>query len=100
MSACCERTEEALEHANLATLWAADYRVLHNVACIYAKLSVLHPERCESYENMAIDQLARGVELWKLQRTGTDPVLLMQRESAFTKSMKERPAFVKLVKAK
>jgi Tfp pilus assembly protein PilF len=97
MSACLKRQDEALEHANLATLWAADYRVLHNVACAYAKLSEVDVERRATYEDMAIDQLARGVELWKLQRTGTDPVVLMQNESSFTASMKARPAFKKLL---
>ena len=96
MSSSCKKIDEALEHANLATLWAADYRVLHNVACIYAKLSVLEKDRRESYEDMAIAQLARGVELWKVQKSGTDPRVLMQREPAFTRSMKARPAFLKL----
>jgi tetratricopeptide (TPR) repeat protein/tRNA A-37 threonylcarbamoyl transferase component Bud32 len=95
--ACLKNIDEALEQANLANLWADDYRILHNVACAYSKLSELEKERQATYEDMAIDQLRRGIELWKLQKTGTDPRLQMQNEPAFTESLKRRAGFVKLL---
>jgi tetratricopeptide (TPR) repeat protein len=95
--ACIDHVDQALEHANLANLWADDYRILHNVACAYSKLSELEKDRQATYEDMAIDQLRRGIELWKVQKTGTDPRLQMQNEPAFTESLKRREGFVKLL---
>src|SRR5207244_10835593 len=64
--ACRNRNAEAQREANLALLHGAgDYLVLHNIACIYAELSAVDNPRLQEYQNLALDELGRAVQLWK-----------------------------------
>jgi tetratricopeptide (TPR) repeat protein len=97
--ACRKAETEALRQANLAVLGGAgDYLILHNVACIYGELAQSQSGRAREYENLALDQLQRAVELWKRDRSGPDEIKLMQNEPAF-KSLSARPEFAKLLRA-
>ena len=70
----CQGKAGGPRHANLAVLHGAgDYLVLHNVACIYAKLSGKDPKRARELQDMALDVMRREVELWERDRRGPDP---------------------------
>jgi serine/threonine protein kinase len=101
MYACLKKTGLAERHAQQALLHGGgDYLVLHNVACIYAKLSSFDAQHGTEYEDRAIDLLERGVELYNRTKVGPDPVLQIQMESSFTPSMWLRPEFEKWRKKK
>jgi tetratricopeptide (TPR) repeat protein len=76
---------------------SGDYLVLHNIACIYGKLSEKEPQRAREYEDLALACLYREVELWRKDRKGPDPIPLIRGESAFPQSLKDRPEFKKLI---
>jgi Tfp pilus assembly protein PilF/tRNA A-37 threonylcarbamoyl transferase component Bud32 len=98
MSACLQDEALAMKHANLALLHGAgDYLILHNVACIYSKLSEVDPKRQVAFENLALDQLRRGNELWRRDPSGPDAIILMERERAFSESLKARKEFKDLL---
>jgi tetratricopeptide (TPR) repeat protein len=77
-----------------------DYLLLHNVACVYGKLSekvaALDKARAREYQDLALAYLEREVELWKRDRTGGDPRLLIQEDPAFPPSLRQRPEFKRL----
>jgi tetratricopeptide (TPR) repeat protein len=90
---------EARREAQLAALYGSgDYMMLHNVACVFAKLSDVMPAREKEYHDLAIDYLRRAVELWKRDRTGPNEQTQIQRESAFSASLRKRPEFKELLK--
>jgi serine/threonine protein kinase/Flp pilus assembly protein TadD len=92
---------EANRHANLAMLHGGgDYLILHNVACIYAKLAQTDKERQTHLETLAIDQLRRAVELWNRDRNGPDELRQIQVESAFSEQLRDRPDFKALLKGR
>jgi tetratricopeptide (TPR) repeat protein len=98
MHACLLHHDLALRHANLAVLHkGGDYLVLHNAACIYAKLATRRSTHRAEYEDIAIDLLRRGVELWGKDKHGPDPIVQIQMEEAFSLSMRARPEFKKLL---
>jgi tetratricopeptide (TPR) repeat protein len=98
--ACRNSEAGALRQANLALLrgGAGDYGILHNVACIYAELAETDPARTRDFEDLALDQLQRAVELWKRDRSGLDEIHLIEIEPAFHKSLRARPEFRKLLR--
>src|SRR5262249_55729789 len=94
-SACKKDPTAALGHANLAQLYGGrGYMILHNVACVYAKLSEVDRDRRVMYEDLALDQLSRAVDLWQEKRPEPSEIDLMRGEGAFTDSLKMRPEFV------
>lgn len=98
VQACLGQAAEAQRQANLAVLHGSgDYLILHNVACIYAKLSEQDPKKTKNYQDLAIDQLQRAVELWKKGGTGPSELLLIKYDPAFPPSLRGRPEFQKLV---
>jgi tetratricopeptide (TPR) repeat protein len=97
MQATLKHSDMALRHVNQALLHGAgDYLVLHNVACIYARLSDVEPARKVAFEDLALDQLQRAVELWKKSSAGPNEVHLIQGEAAFGASLRARPEFQRL----
>jgi tetratricopeptide (TPR) repeat protein/tRNA A-37 threonylcarbamoyl transferase component Bud32 len=92
---------EARRQAGQALLHGAgDYLVLHNVACAYARLSQTDTDRAVEYEDLAIDQLRRAVELWQRGGTGPNELKLIEGEPAFPPSLRARPEFKELVRPK
>ncbi len=96
IQACRNQDAEARRQAHRAILHGAgDYLVLHNVACIYGRLAQDGKQAAE-YENLAIDQLRRAVELWKRDRSGPNELQLIQVDQAFSPALRARPEFQKL----
>jgi serine/threonine protein kinase/tetratricopeptide (TPR) repeat protein len=88
----------AVQHALEAALHAAgDYLILHNIACVFAKLSEVEPKRAREYEDVALLLLRREIELWQRDRTGPNPLTLIRGESAFGEALRRRPEFRKLL---
>jgi hypothetical protein len=76
-----------------------DYLVLHNVACIYAKLATMDPNNTRTHEEAAITLLARALEIWRTTLTGPNEIELIALESAFAPALRARPEFQALTKA-
>ena len=88
----------ARREAQAAVLYAAgDYLILHNVACVFAKLSEGEGSPAREYEDLALDYLRRAVELWKRDRTGPNELNLIRGESAFGPRLRGRPEFKQLL---
>jgi tetratricopeptide (TPR) repeat protein/tRNA A-37 threonylcarbamoyl transferase component Bud32 len=97
VQACRKKGVEARREAQRAALYGpGDFMQLHNVACVFARLSADDAGRRREFEDLALDYLRRAVELWKRDRSGPNELDLIARESAFTGSMKARPEFKKL----
>jgi serine/threonine protein kinase/tetratricopeptide (TPR) repeat protein len=94
------RSSPAQRHAALAVLHGGrDYLVLHNVACIYAKLATMDPNNTRTHEEAAITLLARALEIWRTTLTGPNEIELIALESAFAPALRARPEFQALTKA-
>lgn len=79
-------------------LGANDYLVLHNVACIYAVMSIHDHAIEKAYEDLALTLLRRAVEIYR--RTPKPPnneIELIRQESAFGVSLRARPEFQELI---
>jgi Flp pilus assembly protein TadD len=88
----------ASRHAAEAVLHGGgDYLLLHNVACVYAKLSERDPARAREFQELALVYLRREVELWRRDRTGPDPRPLIRTDSGFPPALRERPEFKRLL---
>jgi tetratricopeptide (TPR) repeat protein len=74
-----------------------DYRILHNVACIYAQLSVTDRVRAAAHEDAAMDMLARAVDSWRRGWAGPHEMDLIRGEVAFPASLRKRPDFQNLL---
>jgi tetratricopeptide (TPR) repeat protein/tRNA A-37 threonylcarbamoyl transferase component Bud32 len=74
-----------------------DYLILHNVACIYARLSQADDGRSTEHLDMTMALLQRAVELWKRKAAGPDEIQLIQDEPAFSPALRARPDFQKLI---
>jgi len=96
VQACLRQGPAAHRHANQATLHGAgDYLVLHNIACIYAKLAENDAKRTDEYGQIAVDHLRRGIELWK-KGSGPNLITYIRIEPAF-ESLRGRPDFQELL---
>ena len=94
------RDDAARKEASIALLAATDNQlILHNVACIYARLSSSDSSNKTEYENLALAALDRAVTLSKLRPIGldADEVTVMRNESAFPATLKSRPEFERLI---
>src|SRR5258708_40073604 len=66
MQALAKSQSEALREASLALLHGTDDRLVrHNVACIYAEIAETEAERAEEYEDLALEQLRKAVEMYE-----------------------------------
>ncbi len=97
--ACQGDAADALEQASQALLHGAgDYLVLHNVACIYGRLSRDDAARATAYQDTALAFLRRAVELWKWGGAGPNEMQLIRQEGAFPAAMRDREDFRDLLK--
>jgi Flp pilus assembly protein TadD len=97
--ACRNRSADAQREANLALLHGAgDYLVLHNTACIYAELSEADSKRLQEYQDLALDELGRAIELWSREPATLDEQELVKEEPAFRQPLRERPEFQRLLR--
>ncbi len=62
---------------------AEDYLVLHNLACIQVRLSLLHDAQAASHQDLAIALLQRAVQRAKQQGAIADELEQIRRESDF-----------------
>jgi tetratricopeptide (TPR) repeat protein len=88
--------DAAQSEVSAALLSGADnYLVLHNVACIYGRLSQSQPERKNDHENSALTALKRAVSLWRQSPAVHDAneIELIRHEEAFPDSLRSRPEF-------
>src|SRR5262249_27461975 len=98
--ACRKAPAEARRAANRALLHGAgDYLILHNVACVYAKLAQSDRPGAKEYEDLAIDYLGRAVELWRRDPSGPDLIRLIKAEPAFHPALRARKEFQRLLSA-
>jgi tetratricopeptide (TPR) repeat protein len=92
--------DAARREASTALLVAADNQlILHNVACIYGRLSASQPERKIEYENVALASLQRAASISREAFLGidADERALIRSETVFPASLKARPEFQRLV---
>jgi tetratricopeptide (TPR) repeat protein len=94
----------AQQEADLALLHSTDlplerrYQVLHNVACIYAKLAQADARQARAHQDVAIALLRRAIDLWKQWGSGPSEIQLIEEESAFPPELRERPEFKALLR--
>ena len=67
---------------------AADYRILHNVACIYAALSTSDPARATIHQDAAVALLNREITASRRRRGGPDEIELIRDEPACPQCMR------------
>jgi tetratricopeptide (TPR) repeat protein len=90
--------DEAQQRASLALLTDPnEYRVLHNVACVYAALSTTDATRATTHQDAAIRLLERAITLWRAGWGGPDEMELIRDEPAFPQSMRQREDFKRLL---
>jgi tRNA A-37 threonylcarbamoyl transferase component Bud32 len=89
---------DAQAEASLAMLnGGKNYLIVHNVACIFAKLGETDPKRAKVHVNTCFEHLHRAVALWEGgTRKGQNEIELIKKEEAFA-SLKEHPEFRKLI---
>lgn len=90
------REDDSRREASVALLAATDnHLLLHNIACIYGRLSSAKPERCDEYENLAIALLQRAMSISRSSPRGLDAneITLLRNGSSFPDSLKRRPEF-------
>ena len=93
-----EANDDAQAQALVATLSGADnYLILHNVACIYGRLSKSTKTNRIEYEDMALAALRRAVALSQQNPAGPDEIALIRQETAFPDSLRARPEFERLL---
>jgi hypothetical protein len=97
--ACLNEPAEATREAHLALLHggAGDFLILHNVACVYAELAEANAGQEKQYQDLAVDELRRAVELWKREPASLSEMTLIEQEPAFRPSLRNRPDFQKLL---
>jgi len=96
---------DAQTYASLALLEGSnDYLILHNVACIYGRLSALDAPRRVEHEDTALLILGKAMELWRSSRSGSgsgrpsEPDLI-RSETAFPAGMRSRDSFKALLES-
>jgi tetratricopeptide (TPR) repeat protein len=101
LDACAKVYAGAQEHATRALDWLRqplDHYVLrHNLACIYAEMSRWDVSRRAEYQDLALTFLGEAVELARNRGTLANEKQLIEQESAFPPSLRERPDFKKLL---
>ena len=73
-----------------------DYLVLHNVACIYLKLSQCVADREKEYQDLALVEFRRAVRLWRLGGSGQPNELEQIRREQLPPSLQRRKEFQQL----
>jgi serine/threonine protein kinase/Flp pilus assembly protein TadD len=94
------QNEEARREASAALLTGADNQLaLHNIACIYGRLSAAEPNRKTEHENLALAALDRAVSISRQNPIGldADERTLIGKETSFPEALKSRPEFKQLI---
>jgi Flp pilus assembly protein TadD len=95
------RDDDARQAASAALLAANDNQlILHNVACIYARLSMAESVRKTECENLALAALDRAMSVSLQRPISPDELTLIQSERWFPQSLKSRPEFERLLSRK
>ena len=83
----------------MALLWAEnDYRIIHNVACIYGQLSATDPARQRQHEDIAIALLDRAMEFSRSSWSSLSEADLIAAETvAFPPALRKRAEFQQLL---
>jgi tetratricopeptide (TPR) repeat protein/tRNA A-37 threonylcarbamoyl transferase component Bud32 len=92
--------DDARKEATAALLGGSESQlVLHNVACVYGRLSELESKRKTEYENLALVTLDRALYLAHKNSLGhdADERALIKKEQAFPVSLRSRPEFERLL---
>ena len=85
------RIVRAQRLASLALLrGGTDYLVLHNVACIHARLAALDAKNAADHEQAALDIVRRAIEVWRGTWSGPNELQLIQLEVAFTPEFRRK----------
>jgi tetratricopeptide (TPR) repeat protein len=104
LRAAAKQSAGALQEADLALLHAPDlppvdrYQVLHNVACIHAKLAQADPRQATAHQDVAIALLRRAIDIWRKAGSGPSEIQLIEEEPAFPPELRERPEFSALLR--
>jgi tetratricopeptide (TPR) repeat protein len=89
---------EAQLDASMAMITGSDdYRIVHNVACIYAQLSVSDRAQAAGHEKAAIGFLNQAIDRWNRGWGGPHEIELIRSEVAFPASIRSRPDFQNLL---
>jgi Flp pilus assembly protein TadD len=89
-------TEAQRETVHALLTGYGDYLALHNLACIYAELSLADRGQEKQYQDTAIALLQRAVELWRRGGTGPNEIGLIRGELSF-KELRKRKEIKKLI---
>jgi tetratricopeptide (TPR) repeat protein/tRNA A-37 threonylcarbamoyl transferase component Bud32 len=89
---------EAQREADLALLHGGEkYLILHNVACIYATLSLAGDDQSGAHKDAAIAVLRRAVKLWRQGGGSINEIEQIKGESAF-EPLKDHPGFQDIIR--
>ena len=94
------KDDDARQEASAALICGAENQlILHDVACIYGRLSDADPARKTEHENLALVALNRAASLARQNPLGldADEVTLIRSESAFPASLRSRREFQRLL---
>ena len=91
--------DDARKEASAALLSGSDnYKILHNVACIYGRLSGSAIGEKLEHENLAIAALKQAVDIARGLGAGAEEEEYIRREEeAFPESLRSRPEFERLL---
>ena len=88
--------DDARKEASTALLLGAEnHLALHNVACIYGRLSASDPNRKIELENLALAALSHALQVSRQKPIGpdADEQALIRKEESFPPSLRSRPEF-------
>jgi tetratricopeptide (TPR) repeat protein len=85
---------EAQREADLALLHGGDeYLTLHNVACIYARLSEADEGQADAHQQAAVAMLRRAIKLWRQHGGLSEIDQIREEEKDAFKVLSKRPDF-------
>ena len=73
------------------------YLIMHNVACIFGRLSAATNQNKVAYENLALAAMRRAIELSRQHPGSIDEIALIRQEKAFPPSLRPRSEFQQLL---
>jgi tetratricopeptide (TPR) repeat protein len=98
VEACRGEAAAARRAAQRAVLYGSgDFLILHNVACVFAKVADGEPAAAREGDELALDYLRRSVGLWRRDRSGPNELVNIRNESAFGPRLRARPEFKALL---
>ncbi len=87
--------------ATLALLYEREngrthFITLHNVACIFAELSLTDPDHARAHQDVCLTHLRRAIAEWRRVGKAPSEVSLIKNEPSF-RSLRELPKFQELI---